>query len=79
MREQLYKLIIENCGISDIKENDTWKSIGMESLGYIGLIVDIEKMYSIEVKDDLLMYNENTVVEKFVSEIINLISQKDTV
>lgn len=37
------------------------------------------KMYSIEVKDDLLMYNENTVVEKFVSEIINLISQKDTV
>ena len=76
MREQLYKLIIENCGIPDIKENDTWKSIGMESLGYI---VDIEKMYSIEVKDDLLMYNENTVVEKFVSEIINLISQKDTV
>lgn len=51
----------------------------MESLGYIGLIVDIEKMYSIEVKDDLVMYNENTVVEKFVSEIINLISQKDTV
>ncbi|MGG4551393.1 acyl carrier protein [Paenibacillus humicus] len=73
--EKIKKIIIENSesGLSaeDINEETTITDIGLDSIGFIKVIVQIEEEFNISVDDNYLTMNSVPTVRSFIDIVCN--------
>lgn len=67
MTEEIIERIKELTGAKEVFESDSLRGVGIDSLAYIQLIVELEEKYKIEFGDDRLMLDEVGTVGGFAS------------
>ena len=64
MLNELISRISELTGAENVSESDEFRSVGIDSLTYVQLVVETEQKYNIEFSDDdLLIDNVKTIAE----------------
>lgn len=64
MLNELISRISELTGAENVSESDEFRSVGIDSLTYVQLVVETEQKYNIEFSDDdLLIDNIKTIAE----------------
>lgn len=62
--------------ISLQRVDDDLSRLGMNSIGFIHIIVLIEELYTIEVPSDYLLIGEMDTLNKMTSVVVNILNQK---
>ncbi len=66
MSEEIIARIKELSGAESVKELDTLRSVGIDSLAYVQLLVETEEKYGITFNDDELIVDETGTVGEFI-------------
>ena len=57
---------IENCKINADKLDDDLSELGMDSMTFIKIIVDLEEEFDCEIPDSKLLFSEMNTVNKII-------------
>lgn len=63
---------IKYVSLTEENIDDDLKKLGMESIAFVGMILDLEETFSVEIPDEYLMLSEMNTVRK-ISDVIELI------
>lgn len=72
IREMLYKMGFN----TNIEDDDLFSDIGMDSIIFIRLIIEIESKFNIRYPDEYLSFKDSGSIEKISVIVSSLISQK---
>ncbi len=75
--QNLLKIIRNEISIQQAELMDTWEMLGVDSLAYIRILVEIEEYYSIELEDDILLQETSTTLQSFCSRIEAYLGKKE--
>ena len=78
IRMILTKILGESCNIEQVGDDDDLTLLGLDSMGAIRLMVEIEKCFEIEIPDDDIdIDNFNTIskIYDYVSELATMCPQ----
>lgn len=67
--------IKEVAGIEKISDEESLRVIGIDSIGFIEIIVEIENKLNIEIPDDFLLFSGEDTVESFYKNINRVYSE----
>lgn len=76
MAKNLLKIIRDEISNQQAELEDTWEVLGVDSLAYIRILVEIEEKYSIELEDDILLQEASTTLQNFCGRIETYLGKK---
>lgn len=72
MEQKLINLIKEKFNLETLDLDMNFEQLGISSIGFIELIIDIEKLYKTRIPDSLLNIESLGTVNKIISELKKL-------
>lgn len=66
MLSELISHIRELTGAEQVKESDEFRSVGIDSLTYVQLVVETERKYNISFNDDELLLDDVKTIAEFI-------------
>lgn len=75
--KNLLKIVRDEISNQQAELEDTWEVLGVDSLAYIRILVEIEEKYAIELEDDILLQETSTTLQNFCGKIETYLGKKE--
>jgi len=78
MKEAIYDVIKQNISNSaDVNDDTALMEIGIDSVGFITMIIELEEEFNIRFEDMQLVYDNYRTIGQFVSVVQQVIEKKN--
>lgn len=75
--EEVLNIIRQNCPDVVINVNSNFTEIGVDSISFIKIIVDLEQKFGFEFDDEMLSFSAFPTIEAMINYVINKAQRSD--